>query len=90
MQLNSLIMYRSHDCGALRLEHVGSKVTLAGWVQKVRDKGSVVWVDVRDRYGITQLILDEERSAADLLVKAQKLGREFVIQVTGEVIENVE
>ena len=87
MQLNSLIMYRSHDCGALRLEHVGSKVTLAGWVQKVRDKGSVVWVDVRDRYGITQLILDEERSAADLLVKAQKLGREFVIQVTGEVIE---
>ncbi|MGV6830138.1 MAG: aspartate--tRNA ligase [bacterium] len=80
-------MYRSHDCGALRLEHVGSKVTLAGWVQKVRDKGSVVWVDVRDRYGITQLILDEERSADDLLVKAQKLGREFVIQVTGEVIE---
>ncbi|UOB15984.1 aspartate--tRNA ligase [Abyssalbus ytuae] len=80
-------MYRSHTCGELRLAHVNNEVTLAGWVQKTRDKGFMVWVDLRDRYGITQLIFDEERTPAHIFEKAGELGREFVIQVTGKVIE---
>ena len=80
-------MYRSHNCGELRPSHINNKVTLSGWVQKVRDKGFMVWVDLRDRYGITQLIFDEERTPKAMLEQAQKLGREFVIQVTGTVIE---
>ncbi|WP_213523923.1 aspartate--tRNA ligase [Nonlabens sp.] len=80
-------MYRSHDCGSLRASDINKEVTLAGWVQKSRDKGFIVWVDLRDRYGITQLLFDEERSQKALIEKAQKLGREFVIQVKGTVIE---
>ena len=80
-------MYRSHTNGELRSSHINSEVTLAGWVQKVRDKGFMIWVDLRDRYGLTQLIFDEERSSKVLLEQAQKLGREFVIQVKGTVIE---
>ena len=80
-------MFRSHTCGELRSSHIQTKVTLSGWVQKVRDKGFVVWVDLRDRYGITQLVFDEERSSEKLITEARKLGREFVIQVEGEVIE---
>lgn len=80
-------MYRSHTCGALTLKEVGTTVTLAGWVQKSRDKGFMVWVDLRDRYGITQLIFDEERTDKSVLELAKTLGREFVIQVTGTVIE---
>lgn len=80
-------MYRSHDCGSLRATDVNKEVTLAGWVQKSRDKGFMVWVDLRDRYGITQLIFDEERTDQEVLKAAQQLGREFVIQVTGIVIE---
>ena len=80
-------MYRSHTNGELRLSHLNQEVTLAGWVQKVRDKGFVIWVDLRDRYGITQLIFDEERTPKNIIEKAQKLGREFVIQVKGKVIE---
>src|SRR5690606_1681524 len=80
-------MYRSHTCGELRISHLNKDVTLAGWVQKTRDKGFVVWVDLRDRYGITQLIFDAERSPKTLMEQAQKLGREFVIQATGTVIE---
>ena len=80
-------MYRNHSCGELRNTHIGQEVTLAGWVHKMRDKGFVVWVDLRDRYGITQLVFDEERSDKQLLDKARKLGREFVIQVKGSVIE---
>ena len=80
-------MYRSHTCGDLRASHIGTQVTLSGWVQKVRDKGFVVWVDLRDRYGITQLVFDEERTPANVLSEARKLGREFVIQIRGEVIE---
>jgi aspartyl-tRNA synthetase len=82
-------MYRSHNCGQLRITDSGSKVTLAGWVQKIRDKGFMIWVDLRDRYGITQLIFDEERTPKHILEQAGSLGREFVIQVTGEVIERV-
>jgi aspartyl-tRNA synthetase len=80
-------MYRSHDCGSLRASDINKEVTLAGWVQKSRDKGFIVWVDLRDRYGITQLLFDEERTEKTLIEKAQKLGREFVIQIKGTVIE---
>lgn len=80
-------MYRSHNCGELTASHINTEVTLSGWVQKSRDKGFMIWVDLRDRYGITQLIFDEERTPADMMEKAKSLGREFVIQVTGTVIE---
>jgi aspartyl-tRNA synthetase len=80
-------MFRSHTCGELAIEQVGKKVTLAGWVQKNRDKGFMIWVDLRDRYGITQLIFDEERTPKSIMETARSLGREFVIHVSGEVIE---
>ncbi|CAM1358754.1 Aspartate--tRNA ligase [Tenacibaculum soleae] len=80
-------MYRTHTCGELRASHINTEVTLSGWVQKSRDKGFMIWVDLRDRYGITQLIFDEERTSKDLMEKAKTLGREFVVQVTGTVIE---
>jgi len=80
-------MYRSHHNGELRLENVNQEVTLSGWVQKVRDKGFMIWVDLRDRYGITQLIFDEERTDKSIMEQTKTLGREFVIQVTGTVIE---
>ncbi len=80
-------MYRSHTCGELNASHIDSEVTLAGWVHKIRDKGFVLWVDLRDRYGTTQLVFDQERSPLELLEKARSLGREYVIQVTGKVIE---
>jgi len=80
-------MYRTHDCGELRLSDSNNKVILSGWVQKSRDKGFMVWIDLRDRYGITQLIFDEQRSSKETLERAKSLGREYVIQVSGEVIE---
>ena len=80
-------MYRSHNCGELNASHINQEVTLAGWVQKSRNKGFLVWVDLRDRYGITQLIFDEARTQKDVFDKAATLGREFVIQVKGTVIE---
>ena len=80
-------MYRTHDNGTLRAEHIGKTVTLAGWVQKSRDKGFMIWIDLRDRYGITQLIFDEKRTPKEMMDLAKTLGREFVIQVTGSVIE---
>lgn len=80
-------MYRSHNCGELTASHINTEVTLSGWVQKSRDKGFMIWVDLRDRYGITQLIFDEERTSKVILEQAQKLGREFVIQIKGTVIE---
>ncbi len=80
-------MYRSHNCGELNATNINTEVTLSGWVQKSRDKGFIVWVDLRDRYGITQLVFDEERTSKTMLEQAQNLGREFVIQVTGTVIE---
>ncbi|SRX72319.1 Aspartate--tRNA ligase [Aequorivita antarctica] len=81
------VMYRTHNNGQLRAADINKEVTLAGWVQKTRDKGFMVWVDLRDRYGITQLIFDEERTSKEVIEKATKLGREFVIQVKGTVIE---
>lgn len=80
-------MYRSHNCGELNASHINNEVTLAGWVQKSRDKGFMNWVDLRDRYGITQLIFDEGRSNKEVFELAKTLGREFVIQVKGTVIE---
>ncbi len=80
-------MYRSHTCGELNATHINTTVTLSGWVQKSRDKGFMIWVDLRDRYGITQLIFDTERTPKDVVEKAKTLGREFVIQVKGSVIE---
>ena len=80
-------MYRSHTCGQLRIEDKDQTVTLAGWVQKIRDKGFMIWIDLRDRYGVTQLIFDEERTSKEVMEQAASLGREFVIQATGKVIE---
>lgn len=80
-------MYRSHHCGELNASHINTEVTLAGWVQKSRDKGFMNWVDLRDRYGITQLIFDESRTEKAVFELAKTLGREFVIQVKGTVIE---
>ena len=80
-------MYRTHNCGELRKSDIGKQVSLSGWVQKMRDKGFMIWVDIRDRYGISQLIFDEQRTSKNLLNQAKSLGREFVIQIDGEVIE---
>jgi aspartyl-tRNA synthetase len=80
-------MYRSHSCGELNATHINTEVTLAGWVQKSRDKGFMNWVDLRDRYGITQLLFDESRTEKSIFELAKTLGREFVIQVKGTVIE---
>ncbi|RMZ58091.1 aspartate--tRNA ligase [Chryseobacterium nematophagum] len=82
-------MFRSHTNGELSLKNLNEEVTLSGWVQTIRDKGFMIWIDLRDRYGITQLVFDQERSSAQLIEEAKKLGREFVIQITGKVIERV-
>ena len=82
-------MFRTHTNGELSLQNLNENVTLSGWVQTIRDKGFMIWIDLRDRYGITQLVFDADRSSAELLENAKKLGREFVIQVEGKVIERV-
>ncbi|HEY0742665.1 MAG TPA: aspartate--tRNA ligase [Chryseosolibacter sp.] len=82
-------MLRSHTCGELRLSDVGKQATLSGWVQRSRDKGSVLWIDLRDRYGITQLIFEEGKTPAALLQQARSVGREFVIQAEGAVVERL-
>ena len=79
-------MYRTHTCGELRGEHIGTSVTLSGWIQKSRDLGGMTFIDLRDRYGITQLVFNME-TVKGLCEKARKLGREFVVQVEGKVIE---
>ena len=79
-------MYRTHTCGELRIENAGQTVTLAGWVQRSRRLGGMTFIDLRDRYGITQLVVDDS-AAAELKDAADSLGREYVIQVTGTVIE---
>jgi len=80
-------MLRTHTCGELRLADVNKEVILSGWVQRVRNKGGLIWVDLRDRYGLTQLIFEEESSDAALLKQAAGLGREFVVKASGTVIE---
>ena len=83
---NIINMYRTKTCGELRLANIGEKVTLAGWVQSVHNLGALTFVDLRDRYGITQLAFNED-AAEELRQKAGRLGREFVVQATGEVAE---
>jgi aspartyl-tRNA synthetase len=80
-------MHRTHTCGELRIEHNGQEVTLSGWVQRTRDKGGMLWVDLRDRYGITQLYFEEGKTASEIMQAARSLGREFVVKATGTVIE---
>src|SRR6187551_3143317 len=82
-------MLRTHTCGELRLTDVNKQVILAGWVQRLRDKGSVLWIDLRDRYGITQLIFEEGKTDATLMNNARQLGREFVILAEGTVVERL-
>jgi aspartyl-tRNA synthetase len=82
-------MLRTHTCGELRKEHVGQEVTLAGWVQRIRDKGGMIWIDLRDKYGVTQLIFEEGKTPTDVLELARHAGREFVISATGNVVERV-
>ena len=80
-------MYRTHNCNNLKRENLNESVTLSGWVQKTRNKGFIIWIDLRDRYGITQLVFDEERTPEEVFNKAKSLNREFVIQVKGIVLE---
>ena len=80
-------MIRSHNCGELQLADVNKKVILSGWVQKIRDKGFITWIDLRDRYGITQLVFDEKRSSKKIFDSAKNISREFVIKINGQVIE---
>ena len=82
-------MLRTHTCGELRLSDVNTEVTICGWVAKVRDKGGMIWVDIRDRYGITQLILDEQGTDKKVIDVARELGREFVVKARGKVIERL-
>jgi aspartyl-tRNA synthetase len=82
-------MLRTHTCGELRLSHINQTVTLSGWVQRLRDKGGLLWIDLRDRYGITQLIFDESTTDPALIAQAKNLGREYVIQATGTVVERI-
>ena len=80
-------MFRTSNCGELTISNVGEIVTLAGWVSRIRDKGFVLWIDLRDRYGITQIIFDEKRSSIEFMDKVRKIHREYVIQIEGKVIE---
>jgi aspartyl-tRNA synthetase len=82
-------MLRSHTCGELRISDVNKQATLSGWVQRLRDKGSVLWIDLRDRYGITQLIFEDGKTETSVFNAARQLGREFVIQVEGTVVERL-
>ena len=80
-------MLRTNTCGELNINNVGEEVRLSGWVQKNRDLGGMTFIDLRDRYGITQLVFDKERSNDEIFTTASQLGREFVIEVEGSVIE---
>jgi aspartyl-tRNA synthetase len=82
-------MLRTHTCGELRITHVGQPVSLTGWVQRQRDKGSILWIDLRDRYGITQLFFEEGSTPAALMLAAKEVGREYVIQAKGIVTERL-
>jgi aspartyl-tRNA synthetase len=82
-------MLRTHTCGELRIGDVNKQVTLTGWVQRSRDKGGIIWVDLRDRYGITQLILEEGKSEQAVIEQVRQLGREYVVLVEGTVSERL-
>ncbi len=80
-------MYRTHNCGELRKSDINSKVILSGWVQRIRNKGFLIWIDLRDRYGITQILINSEKTPISVIETAKSLAREFVISVKGKVIE---
>lgn len=80
-------MLRTHTCGELRPAHINQTVTLAGWVQTIRNIGKVLWLDLRDRYGITQIVAEEGKTSDAIFAQMRSLGREFVVQVTGKVVE---
>lgn len=80
-------MLRTHSCGEIRIEHVTTQVILCGWVQRIRDKGGLIWIDLRDRYGLTQLLLEEGKTDPVVIETARSLGREFVVKASGDVIE---
>lgn len=84
-----LIMYRTNTCGELRIEDINKEVVLCGWVQRIRDKGGMIWADLRDRYGITQLIFEEGKSSPELLEKVRNLSREYVVKARGIVTERL-
>ena len=80
-------MYRTHTCGELREEHIGQTVTLSAWIQTIRDKGNIAWIDLRDRYGITQVVAESGVVSDEVMAQIKNLGREYVVQIEGEVIE---
>ncbi len=80
-------MYRTHTCGELNIKNIGQDVTISGWIQKIRDKGKMIWIDIRDRYGITQITAETEITNKEIIDKIKTLGREYVIQVQGKVVE---
>jgi len=80
-------MLRTHTCGELRKTNIGETVTLSGWVQGVRDKGSLLWIDLRDRYGITKKTIEKENAAKEIIVMTRHVSREYVITVKGQVME---
>ncbi len=82
-------MLRTHTCGELYISHIDQSITLCGWVHRIRNKGAIIWIDLRDRYGITQLMLEEDDNNKDLIAKAQTIGREYVLQVSGVVIKRL-
>ncbi len=88
-KFNDFTMLRTHTCGELRISDVNKEVTLTGWVQRLRDKGSLLWVDLRDRYGITQLFLEEGKTDPALLQTARQAGREYVLKAKGTVVERL-
>ena len=79
--------YRTNNCGELNISHCGKSVKLCGWVSKIRDKGHLKWIDLRDIHGTTQLVFDRDRTKKNVLNIAKKIGREFVIQISGKVVE---
>ena len=83
-------MFKTHTCGELRAEHAGQSVTLAGWVHRRRDHGGLIFIDLRDRYGLTQITLDPAKVPADAFKVAEGLRSEFVVQVLGNVVARPE
>lgn len=79
-------MYRTHTCGELTAKNIGDKTTIAGWVQTIRDKGHIAWIDIRDRYGLTQIVCEQGVVSDEVMQNVKSLGREYVVQITGEVI----
>ena len=82
-------MHRSHNCGELNINNLNETVTLCGWVQKVRNKGFMIWIDLRDQYGITQILFDQDRTNKKIFDKLKTISREYVLQINGIVIERI-